>query len=443
MRTHTLPTFTNQQMLNRCLVLLGATTTLAAPSAAPLDAQQAPAVRLIAAPTTASKQTLGIIAAIRELPGGRVLVNDVAKRQLLMYDPALGTATIVADSTPGTPSSYGPSAGAIIAYLADSSLFVDPRDLTMFVIDPNGTIARVAAVPRSQDAGSLGSNTLGAPALDSKGRLVYRVAAAFRMPSLSPRGSPPAAPEIPDSAAIVRVDLATRRLDTAGFFKTPKTKLVVTQSERGVSMTTELNPMPTVDDWAVLADGSIAVVRGQDYHVDLLSPDGARSSSPKLPFDWQRLTDDDKIAVIDSAKTAMERVRTAAATGAPSPDGGPLRVMTNITIGGDGPARSATTSAAAPPPMNFVLPSELPDYRPAFTQGAAKADLDGNLWIRTTSVRASAIAGPIYDVVDAKGQLVDRVQVPSGRTIVGFGKGGVVYMMARDDKGAWLERTHK
>ena len=34
-------------------------------------------------------------------------------------------------------------------------------------------------------------------------------------------------------------------------------------------------------------------------------------------------------------------------------------------------------------------------------------------------------------------------QGSSGRTIVGFGKGGVVYMMARDDKAAWLERTKR
>ena len=59
------------------------------------------------------------------------------------------------------------------------------------------------------------------------------------------------------------------------------------------------------------------------------------------------------------------------------------------------------------------------------------------------ATRAGSIAGPIYDVVNRKGELVDRVQVSSGRTIVGFGKGGVVYMMARDDKGAWLERTKR
>ena len=65
------------------------------------------------------------------------------------------------------------------------------------------------------------------------------------------------------------------------------------------------------------------------------------------------------------------------------------------------------------------------------------------MWIRTSATRAGAIAGPIYDVVNRKGELVDRIQVPSGRTIVGFGKGGIVYMMARDDKAAWLERTKR
>jgi hypothetical protein len=82
-------------------------------------------------------------------------------------------------------------------------------------------------------------------------------------------------------------------------------------------------------------------------------------------------------------------------------------------------------------------------YRPAINSGSAKPDLDGNVWIRTSATRAGSIAGPIYDVVNRKGELVDRIQVPSGRTIVGFGKRGVVYMMARDDKAAWLERTKR
>ncbi len=212
--------------------------------------------------------------------------------------------------------------------------------------------------------------------------------------------------------------------------------------------------MQVVDDWAVLSDGTIAIVRGQDYHVDWVSVDGNRKASPKIPFDWQRLSDDDKIAVIDSAKAAMERMRSAAAA---SPDGnvavgrgggggGQQIVVQSFSMSGDGggAARKADAAGAAMPAMAFASPSDLPDYRPAFGAGAAKADLDGNLWIRTSAVRAGAVAaGPIYDVVNSKGELVDRVQVPAGRQIVGFGRNGTVFMVARDDKGAWIEQTRR
>jgi hypothetical protein len=92
---------------------------------------------------------------------------------------------------------------------------------------------------------------------------------------------------------------------------------------------------------------------------------------------------------------------------------------------------------------DFVTAAELPDYRPAFMQGAARADADGNLWVRTTSVRSGGVTGPIYDVIDSRGELVDRVQIPAGRQIVGFAKGGVVYMAARDQSGTWIERTRR
>ena len=119
--------------------------------------------------------------------------------------------------------------------------------------------------------------------------------------------------------------------------------------------------------------------------------------------------------------------------------------MNFSTVGGDGVRATATTNGPAGGlQMNFVSVNELPDYRPPFPgPGSVKADLDGNVWIRTTANRTGAVGGAIYDVVNRKGEIVDRVQVPAGRTIVGFGKGGVVYMMGRDDKGAWLERTKR
>src|SRR3954463_9613963 len=100
--------------MRKLLVLLAA-------AAAPLGAQQGPAVRLINAPDASSKPVLGLVGAVRQLPGGRVIVNDVQKRQLLMFDNTLTNATVIADSVAGGANAYGPSAGGIIPYFADST----------------------------------------------------------------------------------------------------------------------------------------------------------------------------------------------------------------------------------------------------------------------------------------------------------------------------------
>ena len=83
----------------------------------------------------------------------------------------------------------------------------------------------------------------------------------------------------------------------------------------------------------------------------------------------------------------------------------------------------------------YVPPNELADYRPAFRLGATRADPDGNLWVRAT---IPSKAGAIYDVINGNGELVDRVKLPFGRILCGFGP-GVAYLGVLDDKGARLE----
>ena len=92
------------------------------------------------------------------------------------------------------------------------------------------------------------------------------------------------------------------------------------------------------------------------------------------------------------------------------------------------------------PPINLVNVDELPDYRPAFTNGSARGDLDGNLWVRTTSPVGNA--GPIYFIINTKSEVIDRVQLPESRQLVGFGKNGDVYLAVRDAEGnARIERA--
>ena len=426
-------------------------------AAMPLAAQTSKVpVRPLPAPTATSTETVRSLAAVRPLANGNVLVNDQAGRRVLLMDSTLKLLGVVADSTSSTASAYGPRGGGLIAYRGDSTLFVDPASLSMLVIDPVGTIARVMAAPRPSDVQFLTGGVGGTPGFDAKGRLVYR---SFTRPTFGPGGPAGGAPPVlPDSEAIVRFDLASRKLDTAGYFKVYRPKMNVERDSTGIRVTSYINPLPVVDEWAVMADGSVAIVRGREYRVDFISADGTTTRGDKLPYDWQRLSDDDKAAFIDSTKAAMTRARAAGGAGPGgnagfAMGGGGAQQMV-IRMDGPGAGGPPPGAGGAPPPqiviggpgagaqlppLTFVSPSELPDYKPVFGPNSVRADADGRLWIRT--IPTTPTAGVVYEVIDRAGKLVDRVLVPSGSVVVGFGSGGVVYLGARDATGIHVQRT--
>jgi hypothetical protein len=94
-----------------------------------------------------------------------------------------------------------------------------------------------------------------------------------------------------------------------------------------------------------------------------------------------------------------------------------------------------------PPSHNpaVVSVSDLPDYRPAIGANAVRADADGNLWIRTLAPQSPG--GTVFDIVSGNGVLTDRLRVPPGYTVVGFGKGRAVYLSMRDAAGVHLARV--
>ena len=90
--------------------------------------------------------------------------------------------------------------------------------------------------------------------------------------------------------------------------------------------------------------------------------------------------------------------------------------------------------------VSVVSTSAIPDFRPPFDDDAVRADLDGNLWVETNAARRRG-GGPIYDIIDRQGELVDRLQVPRAYSLVGFGRGRVVFLSMRDAQGIHLARV--
>jgi hypothetical protein len=520
-------------MIRRDVVRLFAGLALASPalasaqsdSVAARGAPREPPIRRIESASAMSKEQIGSITAVRELPDGRVLLNDGARRRLLLMDSTLATVAVVLDSLAEIENTYGVRPGMLIPYRGDSTLFVDPASLAVVVIDPTARIARVRSVWRVQDLGALnnagGSN--GYPAADAKGRIVYRIGAQPAPPKVAPPRGVPWFPQNPDSAFIVAIDIDTRKLDTLGSIRIPKSQYTVTRMrDGGFNFNEVVNPLPSSDDWAVLADGVVAFVRAVDLRIEYRDADGNWTSSEKLPFNWQRLSDEDRQRIVDSAKAVQERgyrnsyvssmirwvnqYRREYPANFSVPEG--YRLSQGLTKGwklptglsfppqyiyacavgedpvmlaadtaskpngsGAGPVASAQGSPAssaggipssgtpscipAPIPPNganvppmptmreaqVMPPAELPAFRPPLTNGGSvRADADGNLWIRTAQSSSQRV-GAVFSLVSRQGELVDRIQIPLGYSVVGFGKGKVVYLSMRDSTGVKLARV--
>lgn len=383
-------------------------------------AQSLPPVRQLGRIVAKSPTTLGSISSARELSRGRVLVNDTIARRLYLFDSALRGHVVALDSTEAAKNSYGNTSGGMIAYRADSTFFASPSLVSMILIDPVGRPTHLAVSPAPGEMLFLAGGPFGTPGFDSRGRLVYRGSARDRT---TPRPAETRSPYPErDSAPIVGLNLITGRRDTIALFRIPKEVVTIVEGSNGAFTTTvKKHPLPTVDDWAVLPNGSLAVIRGRDFHIDWVDQSGKRSSTGKIPFPWRKLSENAKVAFMDSVRYATDTALAAEE----------IRLA----------ERFKGTDNEPPEPIEteYVSKSELPDNFPAFEANSTHPDPDGILWIRTTQRLQGR---PVYYLVNRQGTVVDRVQLPSGRTIAGFGRNHTVYLASVDPAGeVRLERA--
>jgi hypothetical protein len=418
---------------NAITALTCATVTARRQAAAP----QQQGIRTVGVTPAVAKtsSTLGAVLGVRELSDGRVLVNDAGRRQIKIFDPSLDNAVVAQDSVAGTSKSYGSDPAAIVPYLGDSTLFTERASREVLLLDHNGQVARALAMPTYSDGMVPFPIPFPPPsAADEKGRLIANAGTAVRQGKLA------------DSTWSVRADLETRQVEVVGAVHHGGAQMRSDPPQDGKRVVTMIvQPVPNEDSWSVLSDGTVAIVRGQDYHVDWLRPDGTKSATGKLPFDWKRLTDADKQKLLDSARVVWDSlmaIRNARANRpAPRSD--------DPSADGAQSGRARSNGGVAPPGqqgsiqrMEFVPLSEIPDYYPPIRERSSMADLDGNLWILPTTSAQSQQGELVYDVVNPKRGLFQRVRMPLGRSIVGFGKGGVIYLQSGDRaNGFYLERV--
>lgn len=345
---------------------------------------QQPAIRPIGAIVATFSDSIARGSPIRALRDGRVLLIDANSRRLVLLDADLTHPVVVADTTTATSRAYGDGFIGLIPFTNDSTVTMDRLTGAIVVISPDGKIARVIPAPANANRGGVGAFQDGAfqtgAVFDQAGHFLSRAPQPFYLALLPADFVGDTLMRGPDSLAILRENVVTRNIDTLVMLEAPRNRQAVSRPMIGRgSGRPALNPIPSGDDWAVLDDGTVAVIRVADFHVDWVKPDKHIISGPKIPWEWIALTAERKSAIIDSARANMRRT---------------------------GVVQQA-----------IVAPSDLPDFIPPFTIGFAKADAAGNVWVRENRI------GTIYDVINRDGKLAERVQISGGWTLAGFGPG--------------------
>lgn len=392
-------------------------------------------VRQLDMSTRVASGPLGAWIQVAPLRDGRVMVNLPFERRLLMLDAGLSNATVIADSTPTHEFAYGRFGGRLLAVHGDTAMLVDPDTYSIRTLHA-GRLVATSAYPRPREITVLSPVAQFESWADTAGRLFYARpvvrAGAEGGGGMTGRGNGSGLSRV-DSAVIMRMDPVRGITDSiAQFHFAQRSASLRFEAGRNSMTFPQYNPLAATDAWTVLSDAAIAIVRGADYHVEIIRPDGRRVSAPKIPFAWHRLNDDAKAAYIDS----LVRERSQ-----PPYDSARI-ALASMSVAAISATRSIVVRDGHLPKgatIEYVPASELPDYVPAFDVYNAIPDRTGRLWLRMREPGGGS-SGPVYDVIDGEGKLVDRVQLPAGRNIIGFGA-NTVFISASSPLGLMLERV--
>lgn len=318
------------------------------------------------------------VTAVRELPDGRLLISSAKKSSVVLLDPVKGSVSPVGAAGGGADRYAMP--GGLYAGPDGMTLLIDRAQARVFSIDANGTLQGSRSIARRGVSES--SDGVDLHRVDARGH-VYMVDRHRRGESLDAR-----------EATLVRFDPATQALEPLARLR--RAEMRVIPAGDGVTLGRQVIGSPA-DGWGVAPDGRVAVVRAEPYRVEWISPAGDVTSGPVVEYTALPMTDADK-----AHHAASQRGRVSI-----GPVGGPGTDLSKLET------LFATT-------------------KPPFEPGGVLVSPDAHVWVvRTAPVDATTVT---YDVFDGRGRRTDRVSLPRGERIAGFGP-GVVYSVRVQDNG--------
>jgi len=345
---------------------------------------------------TSFPEAFSYLSAVRELSHGKLLAADPMSEVLLRLDLESGMVDTLGSQGEG-PQEWGQQ-DRVFPLPADSTLVVDLGNDRLTVVDPEG--ASVAWIPMYRVTEGARLRYIRPRFVDSAGFLY------LPGPYDSEGGSP-------DSSSVVRFD------------RDGDTETVVAwvwHPERDRSRSARRPMMIPMDDWAVGADGRVAVVRANGFSVDWYLADGRIVGGPDH--------DDERFPVGDLEKEAeMETMSSGA-------------IFTLVMGGVEGEesrqTRRGVPPGAAPEMDDFEWPEELPLLRVEGTLVSPRMEA----WVQRM-VPAGNV--PRVEVFDSTGIRTGFVDLPLGSKLIGFGSGPegeeAAYLVRTDEVGLlWLGR---
>lgn len=361
-----------------------------------LAAPDAPTIRLTK-PLAEFPDTFDQLNSVLELRDGRLVATDFAGPTVQIIDFAKGSHTTLGRKGAG-PNEYmmpdRPLPG-----IGDTIFVADVGQNRFVRVTADGRVAGSFAWPASA---ALGGQFRGA---DRLGRFYYlgsRYGQDAGGGVKKATSIDAAFAGVSDSAPLIRWDRVKNRLDTlARLHLAPLAKPGSGGAAGHQVIMSRPQPFGAEDDWAVLPDGRVAILRVADYHVDWIGPDGKKLATPPNAYQREKVTAADKAQILK-----------------------PVQAMLS---GG------AKFTVAAPKESDFHWPA----YKPPFIAHFTMVTPEGRIWVQRSVAQG---AEPMYDELDERGQVARHYVLPKGAHLVGFGKGAVYVTQPDEDELLHLQR---